>query len=59
MSSFIGLAYEGLSSFLQSKKHKVLHKAINAMDNKADIQCNKLMHLENSMLMLVSIMQRH
>ena len=51
MSSFIDLAYEGLSSFLQSKRNKALHKAINAMDTKVDIQCNKLMPLENSMLM--------
>ena len=49
--SFIRLAYEGISSFLQNKRNKALHKAITAMDNKANIQCNKLMHLENSMLM--------
>ena len=47
----IGLAYEGISIFLQNKRNKVLHNAINAMDIKADIQCNKLMPLENSMLM--------
>ena len=47
VSSFIGLAYEGISSFLQNKRNKALHKAITAMDSKADIQCNKLMHLEN------------
>ena len=51
VSSFIGLAYEGISSFLQNKRNKALHQAINAMDTKADIQWNKLMHLENSMLM--------
>ena len=51
VSSFIGLAYEGISSFLQNKRNKTLHKAITAMDSKADIHCNKLMHLENSMLM--------
>ena len=51
LSSFIGLAYEGISSFLQNKRNKALHQAINAMDTKADIQWNKLMHLENSMLM--------
>ena len=51
VSSFLGLAYEGISSFLQNKRNKALHKAITAMDNKADIQHNKLMHLENSMLM--------
>ena len=49
--SFIGLAYEGISSFLHNKRNKALHKAINAMDSKADIHQNKLMHLENSMLM--------
>ena len=51
VSSFIGLAYEGISSFLQNRRNKALHKVITAMDSKADIQCNKLIHLENSMLM--------
>ena len=51
VSSFIGLAYEGISSFLQNKRNKALHEAITAMDSKADIPCNKLMHLENSVLM--------
>ena len=49
--SFIGLAYEGISSFLHHRQNKALHKAVNAMNNKANIQCNKLMQLENSMLM--------
>ena len=51
VSSFIGLAYGGISSFLQNNRNKTLCKAINARDNKADIQCNNLMHLKNSMLM--------
>ena len=51
VSSFIGLAYEGISSFLHHKQNKALHKAVKAMDNKATIQHNKLMQLENSMLM--------
>ena len=51
VSSFIGLAYEGISSFLHHKQNNALHKAVNAMDDKANIQCNKLMKLENSMLM--------
>ena len=46
ISSFKGLAYRGISSFLQNKRNTALHKAINAMDNKVDIHCNKLMHLE-------------
>ena len=45
------MAYESISSFLQNKRNIALHKAITAMDNKADIQCNKFMHLENPMLM--------
>ena len=51
VSSFIGLAYEGISSFLQNKRNKALHKPVTAMDGRADIQHNRLMHLENSMLM--------
>ena len=51
VSSFIGLAYEGISSVLHHKRNIALHKAIKAMDSKATIQCNKLMQLENSMLM--------
>ena len=51
VSSFIGLAYEGISSFLHYKQNKALHQAVKAMDNKATIQCNKLISLENSMLM--------
>ena len=51
VSSFIGLAYEGISSFLHHKKNKALHKAFRDMDSKTTTQCNKLMKLENSMLM--------
>ena len=47
VSSFIGLAYEGISSFLQHKRNNALHKAVNAMNNKAHIQWNKLMKLES------------
>ena len=34
VSSFIGLAYESISSFLHHRQNKALHKAVNAMDNK-------------------------
>ena len=50
VSSFIGLAYEGISSFLHYRQNKALHKSVKAMDSKANIQCNKLMQSENSML---------
>ena len=51
VSSFIGLAYEGICSFLHHGGNKALHKAINAMNNKANIQHNKQVQLEDPMLM--------
>ena len=51
VSNFIGLAYEGISSFLQHKQNNALLKAVNAMNNKANIQHNKLMKLDDTMLM--------
>ena len=51
VSSFIGLAYEGISSFLQHKFNNALHRAVNTMNNKANIQQNKLMKLDDTMLM--------
>ena len=50
ISSFIGLAYEGISSFLH-KRHKAFHKAVKAMETKVDIQHKRLIHLEDSMVM--------
>ena len=51
ITGFIGLAYEGISSFLHYRRQKALHKAFHAMDNKVDIQCNKILHLEDSVVM--------
>ena len=51
VSGFIGLAYEGISSFLQQKCENALHQAVLAMNNQADIHCNKLIKLDNTMLM--------
>ena len=51
VSSFIGLAYEGISSFLHNRTHKALHKAVKAMDSKTTIQDNKLMYIGDSMVM--------
>ena len=47
ISGFIGLAFEGISSFLHNRRHKALHKAVCAMSSKEDIQRSKLMHLED------------
>ena len=51
MSGFIGLAFEGISSFLHHKRHKALLKAVKAMSILTDMQRNKLMHLENTLVM--------
>ena len=51
VSSFIGLAYEGISSFLQQKCKNALHKFVNAKNNQANVQCNKLIKLADTMLM--------
>ena len=51
VSSFIGLAFEGVSSFLHHRRNKALHMAIRAMENKVNIQHNKLIQLDNSMYM--------
>ena len=51
ISGFIGLAYEGISHFLHNRRHKALHKVVKAMENKVNLQCNKLMHIEDSIVM--------
>ena len=51
ISGFIHLAYEGISHFLQQKCENALQKAVNAMGNQANIQCQKLMKLDNIMFM--------
>ena len=50
ISGFIGLAFEGISSFLHHKRHNALQRAVKAMSISMDVQRNKLMHLENSLI---------
>ena len=50
-SSMIGLTYEGILSFLHHKRHKALHKAVKIMEKKSELQCNKMHHLEDTMIM--------
>ena len=50
-SSVIGLAYEGISGFLHHKRHKALHKVVAVMNKKTNIQCNRIHHLEDTMIM--------
>ena len=50
-SKVIGLAYEGISSFLHHKRHKALHKAVAVMNKRTNVQCNRIHHLEDTMIM--------
>ena len=50
-SSVIGLAYEGVSSFLHHKRHKAWHKAVAVMNKKTNIQHNRIHHLEDTIIM--------
>ena len=50
-SGLIGLAYEGISSFLQRKWESTLRKAVLAMDNESNANHNKLLKLDDTMLM--------
>ena len=50
-SSVIGLAYEGISSFLHQKRHKALNKAMTVIEKKTALQKNQIHHLEDTMIM--------
>ena len=51
ITGFIGLAFEGISSFFHHKRHKALHKAVKAMSISTEMQRNKLIHFENTLVM--------
>ena len=42
MTGFIGLAYEGVSTYLHNKRQKALHKAFMTMENEVNLQYNKI-----------------
>ena len=44
------LAYEGMSSFIHHKRHKALHKAGKVIEKRTDMQCNRVYHLEDIMI---------
>ena len=50
-SKIINLGYEGISSFLHHKRHKAVHKAVAMMNKKTNVQCNRIYHLEDTMIM--------
>ena len=51
ISGFIGLAFEGISSYLQHKQQKALQQAVHTMNKRINIEQNRVFHLEDSMIM--------
>ena len=47
----VNLAFEGISSFLHHKHHKALQKAVNILNSRANIDHNRVYHLEDTMIM--------
>ena len=50
ISEFIGLAFEGISSFLQHTREKALQQAMHTMNKRVNIERNRVFHLEDSMI---------
>ena len=50
-SKIVGLAFEGISSFLHHKRHKALKKAIKQINERQNIEHNRVYHLEDTMIM--------
>ena len=44
-SKVIGLAFEGISSFLHHKRHKALQIAVNVINSKTEIDHSRVYHL--------------
>ena len=51
ISGFVGLTFKGILNFLHNRRHKALHNAVSTLSTKTDIQRNKFMHLENTLVM--------
>ena len=45
------MAFEGISSLLHHKKHKALNKAIKQINERQNIEHNRIYHLEDTMIM--------
>ena len=50
-SKIIGLVFKGISSFLHHKRHKALNKAIKQINERQNIEHNRIYHLEDTMIM--------
>ena len=50
-SKLLSLAFQGISSFLHHKRHKALHKAVKQINERKDMEHNRVYHLEDTMIM--------
>ena len=50
-SKIVGLAFEGISSFSHHKRHKAPNKAIKQINERQNIEHNRIYHLEDTMIM--------
>ena len=50
-SKIVGLALEGISSFLNHKRYKALKKAIKQINERQNIEYNRIYYLEDTMIM--------
>ena len=50
-SKIVGLAFEAISSFLYHKRHKSLNKAIKQINQRQNIEHNRIYHLGDTMIM--------
>ena len=50
-SKIIELAFKGISSFLPHKRHKALKKSIKQINERQNIEHNRIYHLEDTMIM--------
>ena len=50
-SQIIGLVFEGISSFLHHKMYRALNKAIKQINERQNIEHNRIYHLEDTMIM--------
>ena len=50
-SKIIGLAFERISSFLHHKRHRALNIAIKQINERQNIEHNRIYHLEDTMIM--------
>ena len=51
VTKVVGLAFEGISSFLHHKQHKALQKAVNILSSRTGIDHNRVYHLKDTMIM--------